>query len=358
MTKIFKISFLILLVVIVSSYYGESFVLADNNPIVNSENGSDNNFESGTIERNQNELYEVGDYSTPLTERVFGKDQRTVVNNILQRPYKQTVLLNMTFSNNRVYKGTGTMIGKDIVLTAAHNVYSKDDKGWAKKIDVYAGVNGQTYTIGKAFSHKFFVSKTWINNAPTKEDIAIIKLNSNLGNKTGYLTLNAHISKGENIEISGFPGDKSDNRQYKGKGKLESFDENEMYYTVDTFSGQSGSAIRDSKNNIIGVHAYGRYNHNSGVRINDLKLDYINYWIGKYRSHPYNKKVKVIKSKYIYWKNIEITKKGDNKLIKKDKAYTAKLYYNIPNGYKYYSLYDEKNRWMGYFNSNDIKVVK
>ena len=168
MTKIFKISFLILLVVIVSSYYGESFVLADNNPIVNSENGSDNNFESGTIERNQNELYEVGDYSTPLTERVFGKDQRTVVNNILQRPYKQTVLLNMTFSNNRVYKGTGTMIGKDIVLTAAHNVYSKDDKGWAKKIDVYAGVNGQTYTIGKAFSHKFFVSQTWINNAPTK----------------------------------------------------------------------------------------------------------------------------------------------------------------------------------------------
>ncbi len=52
-----------------------------------------------------------------------------------------------------------------------------------------------------------------------------------------------------------------DNRQYKGKGKLESFDENEMYYTVDIFSGQSGSAIRDSKNNIIGVHAYGRYNH-------------------------------------------------------------------------------------------------
>lgn len=50
------------------------FVLADNNRIVNSENGSDNNFESGTIERNQNELYVVGDYSTPLTERVFGKD--------------------------------------------------------------------------------------------------------------------------------------------------------------------------------------------------------------------------------------------------------------------------------------------
>lgn len=68
MTKILKTSFLILLVVIVSSYYGENFVLANNNTIVNSENGSDNNFESGTIERNQNELYEVGDYSTPLTE--------------------------------------------------------------------------------------------------------------------------------------------------------------------------------------------------------------------------------------------------------------------------------------------------
>lgn len=46
MTKFLKYHFWILLVVIVSSYYGESFVLADNNPIVNPENGSDNNFES------------------------------------------------------------------------------------------------------------------------------------------------------------------------------------------------------------------------------------------------------------------------------------------------------------------------
>lgn len=116
--------------------------------------------------------------------------------------------------------------------------------------------------------------------------------------------------------------------------------------------------IRDLKNNIIGVYVYGRYNYNLGVRINDLKLDYINYWIGKYRSYLYNKKVEVIKSKYIYWKNIEIIKKGDNKLIKKDKVYIVKFYYNILNGYKYYFLYDEKNKWMGYFNSNDIKVVK
>lgn len=51
----------------------------------------------------------------------------------------------MTFSNKRVYKGTGTMIGKDIVLTAAHNVHSKDDKGWAKKIDVYADIWANIY---------------------------------------------------------------------------------------------------------------------------------------------------------------------------------------------------------------------
>ncbi len=53
---------------------------------------------------------------TPLTERVFGKDQRTVVNNILQRPYKQTVLLNMTFCIIRADTGIRTMIGKDIVF--------------------------------------------------------------------------------------------------------------------------------------------------------------------------------------------------------------------------------------------------
>lgn len=52
MIKIFKILFLILLVVIVFSYYGESFVLVDNNFIVNLENGSDNNFELGIIECN------------------------------------------------------------------------------------------------------------------------------------------------------------------------------------------------------------------------------------------------------------------------------------------------------------------
>lgn len=60
--------------------------------------------------------------------------------------------------------------------------------------------------------YKFFVFKFWINNVFIKEDIVIIKLNSNLGNKIGYLILNICISKGENIEIFGFLGDKLDNR--------------------------------------------------------------------------------------------------------------------------------------------------
>ncbi|PWZ93399.1 serine protease, partial [Staphylococcus pseudintermedius] len=51
-------------------------------------------------------------------ERIFGKDQRKVVDNYLSSPYKQVVLLNMTFSDGNVYSGSGTMIGEDTVLTA------------------------------------------------------------------------------------------------------------------------------------------------------------------------------------------------------------------------------------------------
>lgn len=50
--------------------------------------------------------------------------------------------------------------------------------------------------------------------------------------------------------------------------------------------------------------------------------------------------------KNFYWQSIGMAKKGD--------TYIAKGYYTLGNGKKYYSLYDNQNKWHGYVNENAV----
>lgn len=168
-------------------------------------------------------------------------------------PYKAVVYLNMTFSNGLTYRGSGTMIGNDTVLTAAHNLYSKEF-GWAKKVTVYAGKDGQKINIGQAHSKKLYSLKEWRTSADFNYDIGLIKLDSNLGKKTGVLDLSSNVKINEKVSTSGFPADKNKIDQYNTTGVLIKITNNQLLHNMDTYPGQSGSSIRNAQNKIIGVH--------------------------------------------------------------------------------------------------------
>ena len=312
---------------------------------------------SGSLDLDQSKLKSIDEVLNNSEEKVFGKDERIKVSNYTSTPYKQVVLINMTFSDGKTYIGSGTMVGDDTVLTAGHNVYSKQN-GWATKVTVYAGVNGQKYEIGKAQSKKLMALKPWTDSGNSEYDMAAIKLDSSLGKKTGTLPVTSSMKVNDKIETSGYPGDKGGNVQYKSAGVLKELTERHLRYEMDTNPGQSGSSVRNSENKVIGVHTFGSSEYNGATRLNALNVDYIKHWIGTPVAHSYNKNVKVTREKISVWGNLQFTSKKDLKNIKVGNIYKAKYLYNHPNGQTYLSLYDSNNKWIGYFNSRDVTEVK
>ena len=70
--------------------------------------------------------------------------------------------------------------------------------------------------------------------------------------------------------ISGYPGDKPAGTQWCDQHKIASVNSRKIYYDIDSFGGQSGSALcREINGNLfaIGVHAYGGAITNSATRI-------------------------------------------------------------------------------------------
>lgn len=312
---------------------------------------------SGPLEIDQRQVKPIKYLYHKGAERVIGQDQRQLVTDNLSTPYKQVVFINMTFANGKTYLGSGTMIGEDTVLTAAHNVYAYG-VGWAKEVTVYAGKKGGQYTIGKAKSQKMWTFKKWIENNDQHYDLAVIKLDSKLGKKTGTLGITSKVKKDEPLEISGFPGDKPGEMQYKSTGHLKKITDYILYYDVDTYNGQSGSGVRNSKNQLVAVHTFGDVEYNGGVRLNALKIDYIKHWMATPVAHPYNKFVKLNHKQIPVWTNLELSLRNDSKIVKPGEVYVAKYAYNHPDGQRYYSLYKTSGEWIGYTNGHSIAPIK
>lgn len=96
-----------------------------------------------------------------------------------------------------------------------------------------------------------------------------------------------------------------------------------------------------------GVLYYSLYD-NKGTWIGYLNANAANILSAK----TLNKKVTISKENYTLWTNFFFTTKKSSTTGKKGKVYNAKYSYTLGNGVLYYSLYDTKEKWMGYLNAN------
>lgn len=180
---------------------------------------------------------------------------------------------------------TGTLIGPDAVLTAAHCLYGED--GWVADIVVVPGKNGSTEPFGYQFGIDWWVPDQWIDDDMNSDyDWGIIKLpDYALANLVGYRPLGALTTDTlwrDDIvpAIVGYPGDKPEGQMWLGAAEV--FDEVEdtyLGYDIDTAPGQSGSAviaIGDNPNTsglIVGVHNLGGTNSNYAVRVRQALIE-------------------------------------------------------------------------------------
>ena len=227
-------------------------------------------------------LKDIGEASfgppPPKAETVHGPDDRVKITNTSVYPWRVHASLLITARDNSQWVGTGWFIGPHTLMTAGHVVYIKNSgvagrDGWVKSIDVMPGRNAASLPYGKVTSKNFRSVTGWANSGDENFDYGAIIIPNDLGNSTGWLGFGVYSDAQLTASvgnISGYPADKAAGTQWYDAHQIASVNARKVYYDIDTFGGQSGSAcyrIINGARYAIAVHAYGGNTTNSGTRI-------------------------------------------------------------------------------------------
>ncbi len=210
-----------------------------------------------------------------LLEVVIDDDDRTVVPDPLELPWRHICALRIVSQSSKEYVGTGWFIGPKTVMTAGHCVYLHDDGGWPKSITVIPALNGNVEPYGESIATRFRATEGWTTKQDTNFDYGAILLDQPIGRDAGWFSfaaLDDNDLETNDANIAGYPYDRDHaTRQYFHARRISSLSPQKLFYAIDTFGGQSGSPIwfnlESGQRIAVGVHTTGSSTSNSGTRI-------------------------------------------------------------------------------------------
>jgi V8-like Glu-specific endopeptidase len=220
------------------------------------------------------------------SKTIFGPDQRTVYNSIAY-PWNCVGKI-----QTELGVASGVMIGPRHVLTCAHVIkfLSNGNTGWVKFSPMY--YNGANPTYGTANSvktfYKYKVSGPTIDATESKFDYAVVVLDRNLGNTTGWMGATAYADSwdgGAYWTHAGYPVDltAAERPIYQTSIALNGDDATTdraqaLYHTGDVWPGQSGGPFWGywgTTPNVIAVQSWQNNTTNAASGGSDM-VDLIN----------------------------------------------------------------------------------
>ena len=242
------------------------------------------------------ELRDIGEASfgtpPPQNEDVIGQDNRSPVPDTTLYPWRAMCSLLITAADNSTWVGTGWFISPRTLITAGHCVYIKGSNvagrnGWVKSVQVMPGRNGAVLPYGSVTSTTFRAVSGWMNDGDASFDYGAIIIPTPLGNTVGWLGVGVYTDNDLRTvigNISGYPNDKIGNEKgtqwYHGQ-RIADLTNRRVFYEIDTYGGQSGSAVYRAIGDqrfAFAVHAYGGSKSNSGTRITPEVYNNISSW--------------------------------------------------------------------------------
>lgn len=241
-------------------------------------------------------LRDIGEASfgapPPAPATVIGADDRVRITATSTYPWRAHASLLITAADGSQWIGTAWFIGPHTLATAGHCLFINNSgvpgrDGWVRSISVMPGRNANTLPYGAITSTNFRSVRGWTESRDQNFDYGAIILSRDLGNQTGWFGFGVFSdadTRGFTGNISGYPGDKPAGTQWYHARRVEAVSGRKVYYDIDTFGGQSGSAvyrIANGQRHAFAIHAYGvggGSNHNSGTRIVKAVYDNLVAW--------------------------------------------------------------------------------
>lgn len=174
--------------------------------------------------------------------------------------------------------GSGYVIGPHTIMTAAHCLI---DKGkWLDSIRIYYKSNGNYETASYSYVKTATCATSYIEGL-AEYDWAILKVDENIGNETGWLGfgITNNSLKGKELTVSGYTLYEETNDTayvlHKDEGVVVSEDEYFIRYNASTLPGESGGVAFDSSYVAWGTHMAGGGTFNVATRYNSYLFQYM-----------------------------------------------------------------------------------
>jgi glutamyl endopeptidase len=204
-------------------------------------------------------------------------------------PYRAVVYLQTTWKDNSVYGGTAFFIGPYTLVTAGHNLWSRnpDDPthGWVKSIKVIPGRNDASYPFGSIMASNWDVPYEFVHDADQSYDYGLIVIRKPLGNLTSWFSFHAmgddNLLNTTEAYVCGY---RQGGTMWCDTGRVTNIDDLNVYYDMDTEATQSGSPVYYKYGDTcyaFAIHNFGESRPgwgNSGARITYSLYSWMKAW--------------------------------------------------------------------------------